>query len=118
MNAPTALDTARIETIFRSATLCRILACLALTPDTAESRIEDLVTAARVSRPSVLDALTTLEDAHLVSPRRDGRRILYRFESAHPLSPALIALFEATVMFESPAITTRKPGPAPRSALR
>ena len=100
MNTPAA-STARLETILRSTTLCRVLGFLALSPATAESRIEDLVAAARVSRPSVLDALTTLEDAHLVSPRRDGRRILYHFEGNHPLAPALVALFEAADSFEA-----------------
>lgn len=98
----------RLETIFRSATLCRTLGHLVLLPETAEARIEDLVAVAEVTRPAVLDALTTLQDAGLATARRDVRRLLYRFERSHPLSQPLIALFEAASSFEpfgaSPAV--------------
>lgn len=90
----------RLETIFRSATLCRTLGHLVLLPETGEARIEDLVAAAEVTRPAVLDALTTLEDAGLASARRDGRRLLYAFERSHPLAQPLTALFEAANAFE------------------
>lgn len=93
--------TTRLDNIFRSATLCRTLGHLVMLPETEEARIEDLVLTAQVTRPAVLDALGTLDDAGLVGMRRDGRRLLYHFDRTHSLAQPLALLFEAATPFES-----------------
>ena len=49
----------------------------------------------KISRPAVREAIIRLENEGIVERVGDGRNVLYRFASNHPLAKRIVKLFKA-----------------------
>ena len=77
--------------IFRSQSLLRALAILALHQD-EEYGVEDLARLIGATRPSVLVSLQALQSDGLVDYRSVGKKKLYRVVTDHPLYPEIASI--------------------------
>lgn len=84
---PTSLDH-----IFGTHAAVRVLRALT---DGAEHAPPRIARETKVSRPAVREALIRLEKEGVVERVGDGRNVLYRISSGHPLAKRIVKLFKA-----------------------
>jgi predicted nucleotidyltransferase len=80
-----------VEQIFRSKSLLRAMAVMALHP-AEEFGVADLAALIGVARPSLLVGLQALEAAELITHRSVGSKKLYRVVDDHPLYPDIASI--------------------------